>query len=212
MPRKLTPMASKFELEARLRRQGYALLAGLDEVGRGPLAGPVVAACVILPEGWEDPGVADSKKLSAKKREELAAIIGDTAVASGIGQCDPDEIDRLNIHQASLTAMARALLDTSFKPDHLLVDGRFTIESRLPQIAVIKGDGLCQCIGAASILAKVHRDALMLKWHEKYPQYNFAANKGYPTKEHRRMLTQIGPSPIHRKSYAPVAQMSFLGL
>jgi ribonuclease HII len=205
-------MASKYKLEARLRLQGYALLAGLDEVGRGPLAGPVVAACVILPEGWKDPGVTDSKKLSAKRREELAVIIGETAIACGLGQCDPVEIDRLNIHQASLTAMARALSDASIKPDHLLVDGRFTIESRLPQKAVIKGDGLCQCIGAASILAKVHRDAMMLKWHEKYPEYNFAANKGYPTKEHRRMLTQIGPCPIHRKSYAPVAQMSFMGL
>ena len=197
--------------EAELRRQGYVLLGGTDEAGRGPLAGPVVAAAVVLAPSWEDPGVDDSKKLSPKRREELAVAIKSSVTAWGIGMCQAGEVDSINIHQASLLAMARAVAALPRQPEFLLVDGKFTPKVDLPCRALVKGDSRSRCIAAASILAKVERDEIMLGWHEKYPRYNFAANKGYGTAEHKKALEAHGPCPIHRKSFGPVAQMS-LGL
>ncbi len=186
--------------------QGYRLVAGVDEVGRGPLAGPVVAAAVVLPRDWQDPGVADSKALSAGLRTELDAAIRATATAWAVGVCEPPEIDRLNIHRASLLAMRRAVEGLGLEPDYLLVDGRFPLELDTPQQAVVGGDASLRCVSAASILAKVWRDRVMERWHESYPAYNFASNKGYATAEHRRALARLGPCPIHRRSYRPVAQ------
>ena len=197
--------------ETELRRQGYILLGGTDEVGRGPLAGPVVAAAVVLAPGWEDPGVDDSKKLSPKRREELAKAVKSSAAAWAVGICEAGEVDRINIHRASLLAMARAVEDLDQPPEYLLVDGKFIPQVKMPCEALVKGDSKSACIASASILAKVKRDAIMLKWHEEYPRYNFAANKGYGTAEHLAALREHGPCPIHRKSFGPVAQLS-LGL
>ena len=199
------------QAEAQLRAQGYALVAGVDEVGRGPLAGPVVAAAVILPADWDDPGVDDSKRLASAARQRLAPRIQATALAWGLGLVEPAEIDRLNIHQASLLAMERAVRAMGRQPDFILVDGRFGLKMALAQRAVVGGDGSVVCIAAASILAKVHRDGLMEGWHQEWPAYNFAANKGYGTAEHRLALQVHGPCPLHRKSFAPVAQLE-LGL
>lgn len=194
-----------------MRARGFALVAGLDEVGRGPLAGPVTAAAVILDPERAPDGLADSKTLSARRREELAGLIRQRAHAWAIASCDVGEIDRLNILRASLMAMARAVNGLATPPEFLLVDGNHTIDSHLPQLAVVGGDALCPSISAASILAKVHRDQIMLEAHQRYPAYNFASNKGYGTAEHRRALEQHGPCPLHRRSFKPVAQMS-LGL
>ncbi len=193
-------------LEAELFDSGHSLVAGVDEAGRGPLAGPVVAAALALDRDWPDPGVCDSKALSPAKREYLAEKIKQSAPAWAIAQCGPREVERLNIHQASLLAMKRAVIKLSKQPEFILVDGRHTIDSALPQKAVIKGDALCRAVAGASILAKTWRDALMLEAHQEYPVYNFASNKGYPTAEHRRALRVHGPCPLHRKTYGPVAQ------
>jgi ribonuclease HII len=193
-------------MERQLRAQGFALVAGVDEAGRGPLAGPVVAAAVILPDYWPHPGIYDSKRLGAARREELARVLTREALAWGVGLAEAGEVDCLNIHQASLTAMRWAVTALGVRPDHLLVDGRFILEMDLPQRAVVGGDASCLAVAAASILAKVHRDGVMRAWHRHYPQYNFAANKGYSTVEHRRALLCHGPCPIHRRSYLPVAQ------
>lgn len=198
-------------LEDALFKKGVRLLAGVDEAGRGPLAGPVVAAAVAIGPGWDDPGVDDSKRLSAQRRESLAEAVKASVLSWALGLCQAEEVDRLNIHRASLTAMARALAGLAMAPERVLVDGRFTPDVEVPCQAVVGGDGLCSSISAASILAKVERDRLMQDWHRRYPLYNFAANKGYGTAEHRRALELHGPCPIHRRSYNPVAQMS-LGL
>ncbi len=207
-PRATSPgRQSRFsKLENELWEQGHQLVAGVDEVGRGPLAGPVVAAAVVLASDWQDPGVADSKKLSPAKRLELDGAIRATARAWALGLCEPEEIDRINIHQASLLAMRRAVEGLGLKPHFLLVDGRFTVDLDLPQQAVVGGDASLRSVAAASIVAKVWRDQAMERWHESYPAYNFASNKGYATAEHRRALIQFGPCPIHRRSYRPVAQ------
>lgn len=193
-------------LEQSLREQGFARVAGVDEAGRGPLAGPVVAGAAVLGPGWHVEGVDDSKRLSAKRREELVQRIKESAQAWAVGLVEPSEIDRINIHHASLLAMSRAVEKLDPKADYLLVDGRFTLAMSIGQQAVVAGDRTCLCIAAASILAKVHRDHLMIRAHHDYPEYNFAANKGYPTKEHREALRRVGPCPIHRRSYGPVAQ------
>ena len=195
-------------LERDLARRGYQRVAGVDEVGRGPLAGPVVAAAVLPGPDWADPGVRDSKRLSARRRRELARRIRESVLAWGLGSCSPEEIDRLNIHRASLLAMRRAVEALEPGPDYLLIDGRFTLELELEQQAVVGGDARVACVAAASILAKVARDQVMQDMHQRYPQYNFAANKGYATAEHRRALERLGPCPIHRRSYRPVAQLS----
>ncbi|MFZ5585739.1 MAG: ribonuclease HII [Thermodesulfobacteriota bacterium] len=194
-----------------MRGQGFARPAGVDEVGRGPLAGPVVAAAVILPADWADPGVADSKALSEARRRELAPLICAGSLAWALGWAEAAEVDGLNIHHASLVAMRRAVMALAPAPDCLLVDGRFCLPMALPQQAVVKGDARCRSVAAASILAKVHRDSLMDHLHRRWPVYNFAANKGYATAEHRRALADHGPCPEHRKSFGSVAQLGLFG-
>jgi ribonuclease HII len=187
---------------------GAFRIAGLDEAGRGPLAGPVVAAAVVLPEGLLIPGVTDSKQLSADQRERLYVQITGSAIAYGIGIVDERTIDEVNIREASILAMERALEAITPAPDHLLIDGNFTLPRiPLPQRPIIKGDCLSHSIAAASILAKVTRDRLMHDLHERYPQYNFRKHKGYGTKEHIELIRLHGPCDAHRKSFQPVADM-----
>jgi len=193
-----------FAIERSLLSQGYSTVAGTDEAGRGPLAGPVVAACVILPPRCEYQQFQDSKKLSAKARKELADRLVAIGAEIGVGIVSAAEIDRINILQASLLAMKKAVENLPGLPDFLLVDGKFTVPMAVPQKALVKGDSRSASISAASIVAKVTRDAIMDEYHRKYPQYNFAKHKGYPTAEHRRVIREIGPCPIHRQSFAPV--------
>lgn len=193
----------RFENEAF--QQGARFIAGLDEVGRGPLAGPVVSAAVILPKECQILGLNDSKQLSAKKREELFIEIQNKAVAVGIGVVSPEEIDRINIYQASRLAMKEALIDLAVKPEYLLIDA-MTIDTEIPQQSLIKGDARSISIAAASIIAKVYRDNLMKDFHEVYPFYGFDQNAGYGTKVHLEGLATHGICPIHRKTFAPVKQ------
>jgi ribonuclease HII len=174
---------------------------GVDEAGRGPLAGPVCAAAVILPEGIEIPGLNDSKKLTAAKREALFDVICEKAVTFGIAFASVEEIEALNIKGATYLAMDRALQSLEPEPALALVDGNDKNELSVPAIKVVKGDGLCASIAAASILAKVTRDRYMLQLDEEYPQYGFAAHKGYGTRAHYAALRQYGPSPVHRPTY-----------
>ncbi len=193
-----------FEKEAI--QKGCKDIAGIDEAGRGPLAGPVVSAAVILPTTFHDPDVNDSKKLSAKKREHLFSEIYDRAVAVGIGIVDPVEIDRINILQASLLAMAIAVKNLDPQPGHLLIDGTFPIPSELSQQPIPKGDALSISIAAASIVAKVSRDHLMQNYHHYYPQFDFPKHKGYPTRAHKEAIRKFGFSPIHRRSFKGVKE------
>jgi len=181
----------------------YLYLAGVDEVGRGPLAGPVVTAAVILKAPI--PGVVDSKKITARKRQQLAMTIQDHALCFAYGRAEVDEIDRLNIHHATLLAMKRAIEGLSIRPEKVLVDGLFTPNVSMPCAAIVKGDSLVMAIAAASILAKVMRDDEMDHMDDYYPGYGFAKHKGYPTAQHRAALQTLGPCAIHRRSYAPVA-------
>jgi ribonuclease HII len=189
-------------------RRGCRVIAGIDEAGRGPLAGPVVSAAVILPAGFDDSGVTDSKKLTARQRERLYERIYFQAVAVGIGIVDSLEIDRINILQASLLAMAMAVDNLVPRPDFLLIDGTFQIASDLPQLAVAKGDALSISIAAASIIAKVTRDRLMQVYHHYYPQFDFPRHKGYPTKSHKAAIQEFGCCPIHRRSFRGVKEYS----
>jgi ribonuclease HII len=192
----------------RSARQGGALrVAGLDEAGRGPLAGPVVAAAVVFPEGLLITGVMDSKQLSEDQRDRLYTEIMSAAVAHGIGIVDERTIDEVNILQATIIAMERALNCIMPLPDHLLLDALILPRITIPQQAVIKGDCRSHSIAAASILAKVTRDRLMRDLHERYPQYNFQNHKGYGTKEHIELIRRHGPCDAHRKSFQPVAGM-----
>ena len=195
-----------FEREAV--KKGCKDIAGIDEAGRGPLAGPVVSAAVILPITFKNSDITDSKKLSAKKRQQLYNVIYSHAVSIGIGIVDPIEIDRINILQASLLAMAIAVKNLDPQPDYLLIDGTFPISSNLPQQSIVKGDALSISIAAASIIAKVTRDRLMQKYHHYYPQFNFPQHKGYPTKAHKEAIQKFGCSPIHRKSFRGVKEFS----
>ncbi len=188
----------RFENEAYAR--GYHAVIGTDEVGRGPLAGPVVAAAVVLPQGTEIMGINDSKKLSEKKREELAIEIRSKAIAYQIAEVSAAEIDRLNILHAAELAMKKAIEALAIG-DFLLIDGQNRLEVDLPSQNLIGGDGLSISIAAASIIAKVHRDHLMVQLDELYPQYHFAQNKGYGTAEHYQAIKEYGPSPIHRQSF-----------
>ncbi|HDI60234.1 MAG TPA: ribonuclease HII [Desulfobacteraceae bacterium] len=197
--------ADLWALETEARAQGYRTIAGVDEVGRGPLAGPVVAAAVILPHSLAGSGLQDSKKLSPKKRRHLYQVIYQNATAIGLGIVDPVEIDRVNILNASLAAMAMAVANLSPEPDFLLIDGQFRISSSPSQRPVVKGDALSASIAAASIVAKVSRDALMDRYDEEYPQFGFARHKGYPTRDHRNALAVHGPCPIHRLSFRGAA-------
>ena len=180
------------------------LIAGVDEVGRGPLAGPVVTAAVILPEDHNIQGLNDSKKLSKSKRETLSSQIKESALAWSIGQCSVEEIDRINILNATMLAMQKAVSGLSMMPHLVLVDGNRTPDFGIKSEAIVKGDGKVECISAASIIAKVFRDELMAQLSVQYPQYGFEQNAGYPTKRHREALLKYGASPVHRKSYAPV--------
>ena len=190
-----------WEIEQSYFDSGVKIICGVDEAGRGPLAGPVCAAAVILPPNADIPGLNDSKKLSDKKRRELYPIIMEQAVAYGIGLADHTEIDEINILQATFLAMERAIAQLSVKPELALIDGNREKDFVIPVKTVIHGDSLSASIAAASILAKVTRDDLMLKMAEEYPQYGFDVHKGYGTKAHYQALTDNGPSPIHRMTF-----------
>lgn len=192
--------------EDEIYRRGYGCVAALDEAGRGPLAGPVVAGAVVLPKGCRIEGVRDSKQLSPSQREALYPKILAEAVDYGIGVVDSGVIDQINILQATRRAMQQALLALRRPPDFLLVDGMNLPESNLPQMAIVKGDRICHAISAASILAKVARDRLMAGYHRAYPQYNFLRHKGYGTAEHLQRLREHGPCQIHRKSFKGVKE------
>ena len=190
-----------WEIENSCFAEGHQIICGVDEAGRGPLAGPVCAAAVILPPNAEIPGLNDSKKLTDKKRRELMPVIKEMALAYGIAFADEKEIDEINILQATYLAMQRAIEQLSIKPDLALVDGNRAGDFGLPVKTVVKGDSLSASIAAASILAKVTRDDLMLSLAEKYPQYGFEIHKGYGTRAHYAALTEHGPSPIHRMTF-----------
>jgi len=181
------------------------LIAGVDEAGRGPLAGPIIAAAVILDKSIY--GLNDSKKLSHKKRLELCNIIESSALSFGLGRCEAHEIDALNIHEATLLAMKRAISKLSHIPERVLVDGKFCPDIDIPCQAIVGGDASEPCISAASILAKVYRDEEMILLDQSFPDYGFAQHKGYPTPAHKDALKTHGPCSIHRKSYQPVLQL-----
>lgn len=190
----------------------YFKIAGLDEAGRGPIAGPVVAAAVILPQNANILGLDDSKKLSPRKREKVNNLIKEKAVDYSISAVDSAKIDEINILQASFLAMRNCLDQLELSPDFILIDGPYLPTKsndsslNIPAKAIIKGDSKYFCIAAASVLAKVHRDNLMLKFHDKFPQYGFKSHKGYPTKAHLTAIKKFGITPIHRKTFAPVRQ------
>ena len=192
--------------EKKAFQKGFSKIAGIDEAGRGPLAGPVVSAAVIVPNSLQNSGIYDSKKLTPKKRNTLYEKIYDLAVSVGIGIVDPFEIDRINILQAALLSMAMAVENLAPQPDCLLIDGTFPISSALPQEAIPKGDALSVSIAAASIVAKVTRDRLMERYHQDYPQFGFSKHKGYPTKAHKQAIRLFGCCPIHRKSFKGVKE------
>jgi len=196
--------------EAEVRTRGFRLIAGLDEAGRGPLAGPVVAAAVVLPPKGKWTGVDDSKKLSAGQREKIFPLLMEKALGVGVGIVEAQEIDRLNILQASLKAMQLAVEKLPLPPDFLLIDGIHALRVPLPQQAIPKGDQRCLSIAAASIVAKVTRDRLMTAYHDQYPEYNFARHKGYGTKEHLQAIRKYGCCPLHRQSFRTIYQLSLL--
>lgn len=193
--------ATMWEIEDGFFDQGLGIICGVDEAGRGPLAGPVCAAAVILPKYLEIPGLTDSKKLSDKRRRELFPEIQRQALAYGIGFASEKEIDEINILQATFLAMERALAQLSIPPELALIDGNREKDFGLPVKTVIKGDSLSANIAAASILAKVSRDDLMLEMAREYPQYGFEVHKGYGTKAHYDALRMYGPCPIHRQTF-----------
>jgi ribonuclease HII len=194
--------------ERCLWRTGVEEVAGVDEAGVGPLAGPVVAAAVMFPPEVFVPGVHDSKQLGPERREELMLAIQAQARAVGVGIVDPPEIDRLNIYWATRLAIERALDDLQIRPQHVLVDGRRVPGLPIAQTNIIGGDRKSFCIAAASIIAKVTRDRIMLEQDARFPGYGFSRHKGYGTPEHLEALRRLGPSPIHRRSYAPVAELA----
>ena len=186
--------------EKELYKKGYKLIAGTDEVGRGPLVGPVVASAVILPINYHLDGLTDSKKLSEKKRNKYYDILMKDAVSIGIGVVSPEIIDEINILEASRLAMNKALDDLKVKPDYILSDA-MKLDRDVPVLPIIHGDALSESIAAASVIAKVTRDRMMEEYDKKYPEYGFAKHKGYGTKMHMEKLKEIGPSVIHRKSF-----------
>jgi ribonuclease HII len=207
-------------LEAEIYARGYSCIAGIDEAGRGPLAGPVVAAAVILPPGFRERGIKDSKLLTALQRESLEPVIKTNAISWGLGVVEVEEIDRINILQASLRAMALACEALQPAPECVLIDGNRTIPleffaltcnsapSTVPrQTTIVKGDRICLSVAAASIIAKVARDQIMIQLDRAYPRYGFASHKGYACPAHLEALRRYGPSPVHRRSFAPVREM-----
>ncbi|MDT8366851.1 MAG: ribonuclease HII [bacterium] len=193
-------------IDDQLRKSGYSLIAGVDEAGRGPLAGPVFAAAVILPSENNLPDTMDSKKISPARREKLFEEILSVALAWHVSSIESQVIDRINILQATFKAMVEAVRNLSNTPEMILVDGSHTPFVDSHSRALTKGDGLSQSIGAASILAKVQRDRLMIRYHEEYPRYGFARHKGYGTREHMDAIAKHGPCPIHRRSFAGVKE------
>ena len=190
-----------WEVEHRARQQGYELICGVDEAGRGPLAGPVCAAAVMLPRCLNIPGLNDSKKLTEKKREELYGIICAGAVCYGVAFAGVEEIERLNILNATFLAMNRAIAQLSVPPQLALIDGNRDSGIEAPSRCIVKGDALCADIAAASVLAKVTRDRYMTALASEYPQYGFEKHKGYGTKQHYAAIREFGPSPAHRMSF-----------
>ena len=190
-----------WEIEESCFKQGINLICGVDEAGRGPLAGPVCAAAVILPPHLEIPGLTDSKKLTDKKRRELFPIVKEQAIAYGIGFASHQEIDEINILQATFLAMRRAMDQLAVRPELALIDGNRETDFGVPVKTVVKGDSLSASIAAASILAKVSRDDVMMDMAEEYPQYSFEIHKGYGTKAHYAALREYGASPIHRMTF-----------
>ncbi len=195
-----------YEFELTAQQEGFAVIAGTDEAGRGPLAGPVFAAAVILSVGEEIPGLNDSKKLSEKKRELLFDLICEKAISYGIASASVEEIDSLNILNASQLAMRRAVAMLTPAPDLVLVDGNVAREFVMTARPIVKGDSLSMSVAAASILAKVSRDRLMAELDKTYPIYQFAKHKGYPTPLHMDLVRQYGPSPVHRKTFLKFLQ------
>jgi len=194
--------------ENKKRKEGYQTIAGVDEAGRGPLAGPVVAAACVIPEGCYLDGIDDSKKLTPKKRSELfLCITEDDAIQYGVAAVDVAVIDRVNILQATILAMLEAVEKLGKRPDYLLVDGMELKQSAIPVEGIIKGDSKSQSIAAASVLAKVWRDRKMMEYHERWPMYGFDRHKGYGTKRHLEALGEHGPCEIHRRSFEPVKSM-----
>ena len=192
--------------ERALWDDGIDLVGGVDEVGMAPLAGPVIAAAVILPKGARLAGINDSKQLTPEEREALAPHIKALAISWAIGRAEVEEIDSLNIYQAGLLALRRAVLGLTPQPQHLLVDARALKDLKMPQQGIIKGDAKSITIGAASIVAKVHRDRLMKDLDAQHPGYGFGVHKGYPTPEHLEALERLGACPLHRRSFGPVAR------
>jgi len=204
---KETPAELK-DIERTLLNKGYNNIAGTDEAGRGPLAGPVVAAAVIIPKAVTIENLNDSKKLTKKQREVLFEKIVTSGAICSVGVIDNETIDRINILKASLLAMHKAILLLESQPDFILVDGSFTVPNlTIPQMAIIGGDAICDSISAASIIAKVTRDRIMDKYQEIYPDYSFSNHRGYPTKRHLDELNNFGPTDIHRKTFRPVEKL-----
>ncbi len=194
-------MTEFWKYEAEIKEQGFVRICGVDEAGRGPLAGPVYAAAVILPFGETIDGLNDSKKLSEKKREALFDIIIEKAVGYGIACAEVEEIEEINILNASFLAMRRAIEQINPMPDFAMIDGNMVRNIPISAKSVVKGDSLSASIAAASILAKVSRDRLLKEYDEKYPQYGFSKHKGYPTKAHYEAIDKFGPCPVHRLSF-----------
>lgn len=197
-------LIDNYRYERKLRTNGLKYIAGVDEVGRGPLVGPVVAACVILPEKFDLDGLTDSKKLSEKKREEFYDKIMEQAISVGVGIISEKVIDEVNIYEATKLAMCEAISNMSVKPEHILIDA-MPLELDIPTTSIIKGDLKSITISAASVIAKVTRDRMIDELGEKYPMYDFKSNKGYPTKKHLDAIDEYGILDEHRKSYSPVS-------
>ena len=198
--------ADTWAFEKALQAEGYDTIAGVDEAGRGPLAGPVVSAAVILPPDFNDQGVTDSKKLTLRQREALYLRIYQQARAVSIGIVDAAQIDRINILQASRLSMAMAVANLSPRPDYVIIDGNFGIAASIAQQSIVKGDSRSVSIAAASIVAKVSRDHLMQRYHEDFPEFGFDRHKGYPTKAHKAAIAAHGPCWIHRRSFRGVRE------
>ena len=196
-------MNDLYQYERELLNNNITLIAGVDEVGRGPLVGPVVTAAVILPVNYKLDGLTDSKKLSEKKREKFYDIIMHDAVSVGIGMKDNNVIDKVNIYEATKLAMMEAISNLNIKPEHVLIDA-MPLEIDIPHTSIIKGDAKSLSIAAASVIAKVTRDRMMLDLDKKFPMYNYKKNKGYPTKEHVDAINKYGINNLYRKTYGPV--------
>lgn len=212
-PKEKKRLRALVQLESAARKKGYNLIAGVDEAGRGPLAGPVVAAACILPRNFFIPGIDDSKKLSPKERARILQILQNNHnIHCGVGIVSPDIIDKINIYQASISAMKIAIANLPQPPDYLLVDGMRLPDCPIPHSKEIKGDARSQSIAAASIIAKETRDKIMLEYHEQWPEYGFDRHKGYPTEFHCAAIAKYGPCAIHRMTFEPLKSLVVLGV